>query len=324
MQSSDVFQAMTDLVGLSARFGAAVPADRDSDWTFVVPCEVGRFVWVSTEHRPLWLASGTAFAYLHQGDAALVRSDGEVSIRAGAEGSGPPAVDASMVELLRESGLLGAFDEPESFADSGVFHGTAAFGPLEPEVLALPPVLSSEEWTPTTLVVREAHQLLDDLSAGSRGGLQRDALAGVIVTALLDRWTPPVLRDGSLRRAVERIVHSTDAVPVPELARITNVTDRTLLRRFRETTGRTPDGFQRWWRTLPVRGALLDGADEETVARTFGYSSVRAMRRSVERVARTGSLAQMSDPAGEARGPRSGSDNAKKECRWSSGAWASR
>jgi methylphosphotriester-DNA--protein-cysteine methyltransferase len=102
------------------------------------------------------------------------------------------------------------------------------------------------------------------------------------------------------------------------------VTDRTRLRRFRETTGRTPDGFQRWWRTLPVRGALLDGADEETVARTFGYSSVRAMRRSVERVARTGSPAQMSDPAGEARDPRSGSDRAENGCRWSSGAWASR
>lgn len=289
---------MIDLVGLSVRFGAAVPADRDSDWTLVVPCEPGRFVWVSTKHRSLRVVSGSVEAYLHPGDAALVRAVGEVSIGAGAEGAGPPAVDESLVALLRETGLLRDTDDPGAFVDSGVVHGTADFGPLEPEVLQLPAVLSSAEWTPTTLIVREAHELLDLLSAGHRAGPQRDALARVIVTAVLDRWTPPALRDGSLRRAIAAIVHAEAPVPVPELARISNVSERTLLRRFRESTGRTPDGFQRWWRSLRVRGALLAGADEESVARSSGMSSVRAMRRSLERAARTDSFAPVADPDG--------------------------
>lgn len=314
---------MVDLVGLAARFDGAVPADAHSDWTLAVPCEADRFVWVSTKARPLRLWSGSVVEYLEPGDAALIRSDGEVTIQAGPDGSGPPRVDESFVELLRETGLLGASDDPDAFADSGVFYGTAAFGALEPEVLALPPALNSSQWTPTTMVVREAHQLLDDLAAGHRTGPQRDALARVVVTALVDGWTPPALRDGSLSRALERIVHAEQPVPVGELARITNVTDRTLLRRFRAATGRTPDGFQRWWRSLPVRRALLDGEDECAVARASGYSSVRAMRRSLERVARADPFARMSDPDHEPRHSRSGSDIPEKGCRSPSGGWAS-
>lgn len=303
---------MVDLVGLSVRFGAAVPAGRESDWTLSVPCEAGRFDWVSTKYRSLWLTSGSALGLLQPGDAALVRSDGAVSIRAGEAGSGAPAIDGSVVEMLREAGILGACDDPGSFADSGVFHGSAAFGPLEPEVLGLPEVLSSEQWSPTTMVIRDAHQLLDDLAASRSAGPQRDALARVIVTALVDRWTPLPLRDGSLSRALERIVHAEQPVLVGELARITNVSDRTLLRRFRAATGRTPDGFQRWWRALPIRRALLAGADERTVARAHGCSSVRAMRRSLERVAGADPLADMSDPDGRTRQPGSGSDITEK------------
>ncbi|WP_181429185.1 helix-turn-helix domain-containing protein [Curtobacterium sp. MCSS17_008] len=70
---------------------------------------------------------------------------------------------------------------------------------------------------------------------------------------------------------------------------------RTAERRFRESRGRTPDEFRRWYRSLRVRRALLEGEDEREVARRFGFATVGSLRRALDR-ARPPRAADPHDP----------------------------
>lgn len=269
---------MVGAVGLDVAYGAELEADRGTAWTLHFPA-TQHHVWVATRWDPVWVGRGDDAAPLRRGTAALLAPGAPRWVGSTSRGDPPPRVTASDLDIGVSPGI------------TGVHHGAAAFGPLMPEVFALPGLFTTA-WHPAADDdVSVTLQHLDDQVRHRWPGLQRDALARMLVVTVLDAWRPPTLRDNSLVRPIDAVAEALDPPAprptVPQLAAVAGVSQSTLLRRFRATTGMTPDEFARWFRTLGVRSALRNGMPATTAARAFGYDSVAAMHRSLTRVEAT-------------------------------------
>ncbi|OIH97234.1 helix-turn-helix domain-containing protein [Curtobacterium sp. MCBA15_001] len=178
-----------------------------------------------------------------------------------------------------------------SLASADTHHGTVHVGPLFDEVVRLPDLF-------TTTTHHDAHHDVDTdvlLALEHLGSVAavrwpcpaRDALAQLVVVSLLMTWQVPVLDDRSLTRCFDAIADAERSIPTTALPALARMSRSTLTRRFRATTGLTPDEFRRWVRTLEIRTQLHLGHDPGAVARRHGSASVRALVRVVERVERT-------------------------------------
>lgn len=269
---------MVDAVGLDVAHGAELEADRGSAWTLHFPT-TQHHVWVATRWTPVRVGRGAAAAALRPGTAALLAPGAPRWVGTATLGDAPPPrVTVPDLGIGVSPGI------------TGIHHGTAAFGPLMPEAFALPDLVTTARHPAADVDVSETLQHIDDQVGHRWPGPQRDALARMLVVTVLDAWRPPVLRDNSLTRSVNAIAEALQrpgqrpGPTVPDLAAVARVSQSTLLRRFRATTGMTPDEFARWLRTLAVRTALRTGTDPAVAAPRYGYPSVAAMRRSVRRV----------------------------------------
>ncbi len=125
---------------------------------------------------------------------------------------------------------------------------------------------------------------LDSLTASRRTDAQRNALARTVVLTVLRDEQPAFLADGSLTRCIDALFTAERSRTTGDIVADTmRCSRRTAERRFRESTGRTPDELRRWYRSLHVRRALLDGGDEREVALRFGFATVGSLRRSLSR-----------------------------------------
>lgn len=269
----DALRAMVDAIGLDVAHCAELEADRGSAWTLHFPT-TQHHVWVATRWTPVRVGRGDAAAALRPGTAALLAPGAPRWVGTAPLGDAPPpSVTAPDLGIGVSPGI------------TGIHHGTAAFGPLMPEAFALPDLVTTAGHPAADIDVSETLQHIDDQVGHRWPGPQRDALARMLVVTVLDAWRPPVLRDNSLTRPIDAIAEALPAEPtIPDLAAVARMSQSTLLRRFRATTGLTPDAFARWFRTLAVRTALHTGTDATVAAHRFGYASVAAMHRSIRRV----------------------------------------
>lgn len=258
-------------------YGAELEADLGSAWTHHFPS--GRHhVWVATQIDPLWVGRGRVADLITPGKGAILAPGAPRWIGTHTDGDPPPRVDTGPIGGIAVTTL-------------GTHHGAVTFGPLMPEALGLPDFFTTAEhqdpyWSVDDDVAL-ALQHLGSLVGQRWPGPPQDALARVIVTSMLAAWRPTALADNSLTRCLAAIAEPGPPPAVPELAALARTSQSTLLRRFRTATGLTPDEFSRWFRTLPVRSALLRGEDPDLVAARHGFRSVRSMQRVVGRVEST-------------------------------------
>lgn len=285
---ADALRTLIGAVGLDVAHTAELEADSGSAWTHRFPTDRDHHVWVATRSQPVWVGRGEERERLERGTAALLAPGAAAWVGTDQHPHPPPTV----------SGTCPDWGLGVAMVLTGVHHGTAAFGPLMPEALALPDCCTTV-WRPDPGDdLRRTLEHLDEQGHRRWPGPYQDALARILVLTVLSAWRPPVLRDNSLTRAVNAIadLEATTPPTVPELAALAGVSPSTLLRRFRATTGLTPDEFTRWFRTLPVRAALSAGTPPDRVAADHGYPSVAAMRRVLRRVERTTSRLDRSPP----------------------------
>ncbi|WP_022907471.1 helix-turn-helix domain-containing protein [Curtobacterium sp. B18] len=263
---TDALRALVDAVGLDVRYGDEVLAD-DDRWTLDLGA-TDSHVWVASSARTeVWIRRDDDVGVVVPGTAALVAPGATVTIGAGPDRSAPPSA---------------CDDWP---APTGVHWGTATFGPFVDEALGLAPSLRTEPLGApcTDVVLALAH--LRSLVAGRWHAAHRDALARVVVMSVVEDNPPAFLRDASLTRCIDRLLDSAGPVPIDDLRRGTGLSASTVLRRFRATTGCSPDELWRWFRSLPVRAALAAAdADPAVVAADAGFSTTGSMRRSLRRV----------------------------------------
>lgn len=276
---ADALRALIGAVGLDVTHTAELEADPGSARTLRFPTDRVHHVWVATRSQPVWVGRGEERERLERGTAALLAPGAAAWIGTDQHAHPPPNVTGTCPDWG-----LGV-----AMVLTGVHHGTAAFGPLMPEALALPDCCTTV-WRPDAGDdLRRTLEHLNEQVHRRWPGPYQDALARMLVLTVLSAWRPPVLQDNSLTRAIDAIadLEATTPPTVPELAALTRVSPSTLLRRFRATTGLTPDEFARWFRTLPVRAALSAGTPPDRVAADHGYPSVAAMHRVIRRVERT-------------------------------------
>lgn len=248
---ADALRALVDAVGLQVAYSDELEADPGSAWTHHFPDERPGHLWIATQSEQIWVGRGEDEEMLERGKTRVSDPDADFGL---------------------------------PFQMTGVHHGIAMFGPLMPEALALPDfsTTAGHPFADTDVAVTLRH--IVEQGAERWPGPRRDALARVLVVALVAAWRPPVLRDNSLTRCIDAIAEPGPPPTVPELAALANVSPSTLLRRFRAETGLTPDEFSRWLRTLEVRTALRLGAEPTDAARRFGFRSAKALRRTLARV----------------------------------------
>lgn len=269
---ADALRALVDAVGLQVAYSDELEADPGSAWTHHFPDERPGHLWIATQSDQIWVGRGEDEEMLERGKAALLSPGAPAWVGTDPAGNPPPRVSNPDADF----GL--------PFQMTGVHHGIATFGPLMPEALALPDfsTTAGHPFADTDVAVTLRH--IVEQGAERWPGPRRDALARVLVVALVAAWRPPVLRDNSLTRCIDAIAEPGPSPTVPELAALANVSPSTLLRRFRAQTGLTPDEFSRWLRTLEVRTALRLGAEPTDAARRFGFRSAKALRRTLARV----------------------------------------
>jgi AraC-like DNA-binding protein len=262
---ADALRALVDAVGLDVRYGTEVLAD-DAVWTLDLE-DTGDHVWVASARSEVWLRRDDDVWVVAPGTAALAAPGAGMTIGTGPDRSPPPTAD-----------------DPWCIP-TGVHLGTASFGPLVHEALGLPALLHTEppEAPHEDVVLALAH--LASLVGGRWRASRRDALARVVVTSVLGDNPPAFLTDASLTRCIDRLLEAPGPVSIDELRRGTGMSASTVRRRFRATTGCSPDELRRWFRSLAVRAELAaDDADPAALATRAGFSTTSSMRRSLRRV----------------------------------------
>ncbi|MDN3242654.1 GlxA family transcriptional regulator [Glycomyces tritici] len=84
----------------------------------------------------------------------------------------------------------------------------------------------------------------------------------------------------AVHRVQDRIdAHFTKALPLPELASATGVSQRTLTRQFTEATGLTPLRYQSLLRLERAEHLIGQGATVDAAARAVGFADARMLRR---------------------------------------------
>jgi transcriptional regulator GlxA family with amidase domain len=71
----------------------------------------------------------------------------------------------------------------------------------------------------------------------------------------------------------------TSELPLAMLARTVGVSERTLTRRFTQTTGLTPLRYQQMLRVERAENLIGHGATVESAARAVGFEDARMLRR---------------------------------------------
>lgn len=261
----DALSTLIDAAGLDVRYGHEVLSD-DDHWTLDLDTSAGS-VWIaSSAFTDVWVQHGERVEFIRPGTAAVFGPQWPLVIGTDLDRAPPPTSD-------------GGFSGP-----TGVHTGMATFGPFGAEAFPLPSFARTRPLhTPRDDVVRALGHIETMSGAPWREAL-RDTLATVVVTAVLRDNPPAFLTDNSIARCIDRLADAESPVPIDELRRGTRVSASTIRRRFRATTGCSPDELRRWFRSLPVRKALAEGTDAETVADRFGFSTVSSMRRALARV----------------------------------------
>ncbi len=261
----DALQALIDVARLTCRFGREVYASHP-DWT--LPLDPTVSTWVVTLERPVVLQRAGCSWLLYPGCAALLRGGHDATIGTSITRNDPP------VDL-----------DPDWPGVTGVLVGTATFGPLADEALALPDHLETQPPGAAVPSVVEAMRQVPALPQ-RWGQEQADALARLVVVTLLRHNPPPVLAaDNSLGAVLDVLFDpSGRTVRVDDLLAVTRMSERTMRRRFLAATGASSVPLGRWYRSLRIRAALRDGADPAAVATENGYGSVAAMRRALANV----------------------------------------
>lgn len=273
----DALACLLDTVGLDVRDGRAI-VSATPDWTLDLGTSDG-YVWVASRETTVWVWSGPDHEVVRAGSALLVRAAAPITIGTNPDRHEPP--DGSPTD---------------PFDATGVHLGTARFGPLAAEALHLPDNLRTRPRDALSDDVLRTLGHLDSLTAAPRASAHRDALARTIVLTVLRDEQPPFLADGSIARCADALFTAEWSRTTGDVVSATmRCSRRTAERRFRESTGRTPDELRRWYRSLQVRQALLDGADEHEVARRFAFASVGSLRRALAR-ARPPITADAHDP----------------------------
>ncbi|WFR68493.1 helix-turn-helix domain-containing protein [Curtobacterium flaccumfaciens] len=224
-------------------------------------------VWIASSSRTdVWVRHDTDVALVRRGTAALFAPHDALTIGTDLDRAPPP----------RPGG--------DCFSATGVHVGTASFGPLAGEVFPLPSVAGTEPLdAPHADVIRTLGHL-ESLCGARWRAAHRDALTSTIVLTVLRDNPPSFLADNSIARCIDRLVDADAPVSIDDLRRGTNVSASTIRRRFRATTGCSPDQVRRWFRSLPVRTALAEGTAPAAVASRFGFSTAGSMWRALERV----------------------------------------
>ncbi|TDW73405.1 AraC-like DNA-binding protein [Curtobacterium sp. PhB25] len=271
MVMGDALRALIDAVGLEVGPGEEIRSD-DDRWTLDLDPD-GTHAWVATRHRPVWLHRDDTLVFVEAGGAALVEQHPTTSIGSDPERHGPPRTAPS-------------YDFPHEalFADTGVVVGSATLGPLAAEVLALPSIATTQPAGFPSADVVLALRHVGHLDGGRWHGVQQDALARLVVTTVLHDNPPPLLRDNSLARVLDRLFEPAGGHSTADLLDGVRMSPRTLERRCFETTGCTPAQLGRWFRSLGVRSALTRGDPPAEVAARFGFSTTASMRRALQRV----------------------------------------
>lgn len=269
---ADALRALVDAVGLRVAYSAELEADPGSAWTHHFPTARSGHLWIATQSGRIWVGRGEEVEMLERGGAALLAPGAPAWVGTSSARHPPPRVSESGDDF----GL--------PFHKSGVHHGGATFGPLASEALDLPTFVTTAEHPSAGVDVALTLRHIAEQAEHRWPGPRQDALARMLVVALVAAWRPPVLRDNSLTRCINAIVEPGTPPTVPELAAIANVSPSTLLRRFRAETGLTPDEFSRWLRTLEVRTTLRLGTDPADAAQRFGFRSAKSLRRTLARV----------------------------------------
>lgn len=267
----DALRALIDAVGLEVGSGHEIRSDDDL-WTLDLD-PGGTHAWVATRHRPIWVRHDDTLVFVEAGGAALVERYPTMSIGPHPERYDPPRTAPS-------------YDFPFEalFADTGVVVGSATLGPLAAEALALPPVATTQPAGFPSADVVLALRHVGHLDGGRWHGAQQDALARLVVTTVLHDNPPPVLRDNSLARVLDRLFDPAGEHSTADLLDGVRMSPRTLERRCAETTGCTPAQLGRWFRSLAVRSALARGDRPAEVAERFGFSTTASMRRALQRI----------------------------------------
>ncbi|WP_139219719.1 helix-turn-helix domain-containing protein [Curtobacterium sp. YR515] len=262
----DALRALVDAVGLDVRYGDEVLAD-DERWTLDLGSTTDH-VWVaSTARTEVWLRRGDDVWVVSPGTAAIVAPGVQVTVGTGPDRSPAPTADDAWC------------------SPTGVHLGTASFGPFVDEALGLGALVHTEppEAPHEDVVLALAH--IASLVGGRWRASRRDALARVVVMTVLGDNPPSFLADASLTPCIDRLLDGGDPVPIDELRRGTGMSASTVRRRFRATTGCSPEELRRWFRSLALRAALAaDDADPAAVAAHAGFSTTSSMRRSLRRV----------------------------------------
>jgi len=261
----DAFGALIDAAGLDVRYGHEVLA-ADDRWTLDLdPAHDG--VWIASSFRTdVWVRQGPDASVFRQGTAALYTTGVPLTVGTDLDRALPPASD-------------GGWSDP-----TGVHIGTASFGPLAAEAFPLARVVRTQPPEAPHADVVRLLTLLESMSGAPWCEAARHTLATSVVLTILHGNPPSFLADTSIARCIDRLVDADRPVPSDVLGRGTRMSASTIRRRFRATTGCSPDGLRRWFRSLPVRAALAEGTEPDEVAQRFGFSTVGSMRRALARV----------------------------------------
>lgn len=258
---TDALQALVDIAQVSCRFGHEV-LSAQPDWT--LPLGQVDASWVATRYATVVLQRGDRSWLLYPGCAALLRGGIPMSVGTSST-THPPPEDP----------------DPDFPRVTGVAVGSASFGPLADEALALPEFLETQPHGVSEPTIVEAVQQFSGLPQRWGHG-QADALAQVVVTTVLRHGPPPVLAaDNSLGAVLDVLFDPTRTPRIDDLLGATRMSERTLRRRCAEATGLTPTALGRWYRSLRIRGDLQRGTEPAAVAARNGYASVAAMRRAL-------------------------------------------
>lgn len=261
----DALQALIDVARLECRFGREVCSSHP-DWT--LPLDPTVSTWVVTLEHPVVLQRAGRAWLLYPGCAALLRGGDDTTVGTSIARNDPP------VDL-----------DPDWPGATGVLVGTATFGPLADEALALPTHLETQPPGAAVPSVVEAMRQVPALPQRWGRG-QADALAQLVVVTLLRHNPPPVLAaDNSLGAVLDVLFDPGGRTArIEDLLAATRISERTLHRRFGAATGCTPAGLGRWYRSLRIRDALLVGDQLPVVAERHGFASVFSMQRALHRV----------------------------------------
>jgi len=310
---TDALAALLDVVGLDVRYDREV-SSADGDWALDLPPSHGLRWVASSTHTTVWVAWHGGAELVRPGSALLVPASGTGArsgtgtgtgsrSRAGT-GAGAGAAVCTGVRVGTARGPLPAPDGAplDPFHATGVHVGSVRAGPLADEALDLTRPLRTRPVDALSEDVVRALAHVEALTGQRWATAQRDTLARAVVIAVLRDEPPAYLTDNGLLRCIDALFADTGtcggtgsgpgpgsgssaARSVADLLRTTvRGSRRTAERRFRATTGCTPDALRRWFLSLGIRRALDDGRDEESVATAFGFARASSMRRALARV----------------------------------------